>query len=117
DSSSARDERGPHSGELPPPMVSNLGRGSPHLNSAVMWLFTRDSYCSIVRHSDNPNQLLVRARQEDDIQRLWPDARIEATPDADYPFRAAIDEHDVVSAVGVALRAIRYTTDFKGGVT
>lgn len=81
-----------------------------------MWLFTRDSYVSIVRYRTKPDHLLVRARTAEDITRLWPNATVEATPRADYQFRAAISEDDVATEVDKALRSIRYTTDFKGGV-
>jgi hypothetical protein len=81
-----------------------------------MWLFTRDSFCSIVRHAENPNQFLVRARRAEDIKQLWPKALVQHTPDADYAFRAAVDQDDVIAAVGATLRDIRYKTDFKGGV-
>jgi hypothetical protein len=81
-----------------------------------LWILTRTSFLSIVRHEHDATLLLVRARRVTDITTLWPEAEVAATPSADYGFRAAIPEDQVVAAVTEQLRAIRYTTDFKGGV-
>ena len=81
-----------------------------------MWILTRQSFVSVVRHDTDPTLLLVRARRGSDLTTLWPDAEVIATPDADYGFRAAIPEGAVVAAVGAELRGISYKTDFKGGI-
>ena len=80
-----------------------------------MWLFTRDAFVSVVRHETDHALLLVRARRKEDITALWPLAQVIATPGADYPFRASISEIEVVDAFSRAIRAIEYTTNFKGG--
>jgi hypothetical protein len=81
-----------------------------------MWIFTRESFLSIVRDHDDQSRLLVRARRQEDILRRWPDASVLATPGADYGYRASVAEHEVVRVMADALRAIDYETDFKGGV-
>jgi hypothetical protein len=81
-----------------------------------MWILTRSSFLSVVRHDHDPALMLVRARQQSDITTLWPRAEVLATPNADYPFRAAIPEADVVTTIAEQLHSISYTTDFKGGV-
>jgi len=52
----------------------------------------------------------------DDITRIWPTAEVIDTPHADYAYRAAVAERDVISAVAQLLHGITYATDFKGGV-
>lgn len=37
-----------------------------------MWLFTKDSFVSIVQHRTQPNTVLVRARRKIEIERLFP---------------------------------------------
>jgi hypothetical protein len=81
-----------------------------------MWIFTRDSFLSIVRDRGDASRLLVRARRIEDVSRCWPGASIAKTPAADYGYRASIGEDEVIAAVTGAVRAIDYETDFKGGV-
>jgi hypothetical protein len=81
-----------------------------------MWIATRASFLSIVRHDSLPRTLLVRARRRDDIVNIWPEAVVVATPHADYGFRAAISEAAVIEAVTEQINEIGYTTDFKGGI-
>lgn len=81
-----------------------------------MWILTRESFLSIVRDRGASDRLLVRGRIAEDISRLWPDADIIGTPEADYGFRSSIPESRVIEAITEELKAITYTTDFKGGV-
>ena len=81
-----------------------------------MWVFTRDSFVSIVRDRDDALKLHVRARVAGDIERIWHSASVTATPKADYQFRASLPEAEVAQALVALLAAIDYTTDFKGGV-
>jgi hypothetical protein len=81
-----------------------------------MWLFTRDSFVSIVRHATESEKLLVRARVAGDIESLWPSATVVADPEADYLFRAVVPEDIVADRLARAVREITYTTNFKGGV-
>ena len=81
-----------------------------------MWIFFRDSFISLTRHNEDPSLLLVRARVESDILRLWPDVTVSVTPDADYHYRAALSQAEVVRVMDERIAAISYTTDFKGGV-
>jgi hypothetical protein len=55
-----------------------------------MWIFLKDAFLSIAHEEEHPNDLMVRARFRADIKRVFPDAKIEATPNRDYPFRAYI---------------------------
>lgn len=56
-----------------------------------MWIYTPSSALSVVAHRDDPNVLLVRSRDINDlILFLLPQDmdRIQHTPAADYPYRA-----------------------------
>lgn len=80
-----------------------------------MWLFLSDSMLSIVRHKDEPWNLLVRARLRGDIERVFPHVKVTETPTADYRFRATIHETVVGSVIEKLARAIDYQ-NFKGSV-
>jgi len=81
-----------------------------------VWIFTRDSFLSIVRDRTDPERMLVRAREAEDIRRIWPSADVTETPDADYRFRASIGRTDTANTIAALVSGITYTTDFKGGV-
>lgn len=57
-----------------------------------MWLFTETGFLSAVRHSENPDALVVRARDEESLRGLSEAAEtpILPTPDHDYPFRVHV---------------------------
>ena len=54
-----------------------------------MWLFTETGFLSAVAHFEDPEVLVVRAREETSLRRLSVAAEtaIVATPANDYPFR------------------------------
>ena len=80
-----------------------------------MWIFFNNAFLSIVDKGGDGTTLLVRARQEGDIQAVFPDAQVELTPHNDYRFRARIDREDVALAVAASVRAITFP-NFKGSV-
>jgi hypothetical protein len=51
-----------------------------------MWLFTSNSFVSVVADRDDTQSslLLVRARIKGDIDQLFPDAEVMETPLTDY---------------------------------
>lgn len=62
-----------------------------------MWLFTKIGFFSVVRHRDRPDQVLVRARFRDDIERLlkYMDAEGMSVDDhsgRDYAYRVVIPQ-------------------------
>ena len=59
-----------------------------------MWLFTETGFLSAVRHSENPDVLIVRARDEESLRGLSVAAQtqIVATPEHDYPFRTMVSK-------------------------
>ena len=81
-----------------------------------MWIFLNDSFLSVVAHRDRPDDLLVRARRQGDIERVFPEAEVQTTPAADYAFRAVLPREVVGAAVSKAAEEIAYP-NFKGSVT
>ena len=54
-----------------------------------MWLFTSEGFVSVVAHSEKPDTLIVRARDEDSLLSLVEatGATLRHTPNNDYPYR------------------------------
>lgn len=74
-----------------------------------MWIYLNDAFLSIVAHRDEPAMLLVRARVNGDIERVFRWANVLATPTADYPYRATISREDVADALAQRALEISYT--------
>ena len=82
-----------------------------------MWLFTSNSFVSVVADRDDTqsSRLLVRARIKGDIDQLFPDAGVMETPLADYRYRAWIDRQAVSNAFTKQIEGLNYT-NFKNSV-
>ncbi len=52
-----------------------------------MWIYLPDGMLSIVKHHDQPNTLLVRARSRDPLERMFPNEKIFSNLGTDYEFR------------------------------
>jgi hypothetical protein len=81
-----------------------------------MWIFLKSSFLSIVATIDRPNDLLVRARHQGDIERVFPKAHVTTTPTADYQYRAFVLRTVVADKIADQVDAIDYT-NFKDSVT
>jgi hypothetical protein len=81
----------------------------------AMWICLSDAFVSIVGHRHAPDLLLVRARREGDLERVFPGADVRRTPAADYLFRAEIPRDQVASAIARELLRIGYP-NFKDSV-
>jgi hypothetical protein len=73
-----------------------------------MWIFLNNAYLSIVRDRDQPNYLLVRARNEGDIEAIFPAADVIKGAGTDYLFRTVIHESLVATAIKYAILDINY---------
>lgn len=64
-----------------------------------MWIFTETGFVSAVQHRDDPNLLVVRARDRLSLEPLADFATTEITtnPNADYPYRTIVAK-DVFAA-------------------
>ena len=82
-----------------------------------MWLFTSNSFVSVVADRDDTqsSRLLVRARIKGDIDQLFPDAEVMETPLADYRYRAWVDRQAVSNAFAKQIEGMTYT-NFKNSV-
>jgi hypothetical protein len=80
-----------------------------------MWVFMSQSFLSIVAVRGVPGMLLVRARCEGDIERVFPKAKVSTTPGNDYLFRARVPATQVAAAIGAQVQGIDYD-NFKASV-
>jgi hypothetical protein len=82
-----------------------------------MWIFLSDSFLSVVADNQDPNgdRLLVRARRNGDIERVFPDADTSYTGNADYAYRAWVNRNDVAKAMAKQVVNLDYT-NFKDSI-
>jgi hypothetical protein len=82
-----------------------------------MWIMLSDAFFSIVQPATGlaKTHLLVRARVAGDIERVWPNAVVEATPHRDYAYRALMPRAFVADAMAFAVLKIDYG-NFKNSV-
>ncbi len=80
-----------------------------------MWIFLNNAFLSIVEEGAEAQFLLVRARRQGDLERIFPEAVVEETPRRDYRFRARIDRETVAQALADTVRGIHYP-NFKNSV-
>ena len=80
-----------------------------------MWIATNKGWLSIVRHRDKQGILLVRARNKNHIESIFPNAEVYEDANADYPYRADIEEVEVSRIIGDMLLDITYG-NFKASV-
>ncbi len=80
-----------------------------------MWIFLSDAFLSIVDKGGDDSTLLVRARREGDLERVFPGVEVRLTPDHDYRYRARVPRERVAEAIADHIRGIRYP-NFKGTV-
>ena len=78
-----------------------------------MWLCLNNAFLSIVDKDCAPDELLVRARRDGDIERVFPKAEVEVTLGNDYRCRARIKRADVAAAIAQRVMNIDYS-NFKG---
>ena len=74
-----------------------------------------DSFLSIVEDMDNRDNLLVRARIQGDIERVFPGAKVTHTPDHDYYYRASLPRKEVAEVIAGRIEGIGYP-NFKNTV-
>jgi len=80
-----------------------------------MWIATNKGWLSIVKHRNKENTLLVRARNKNHIESIFEDAKVYEDADADYPYRADINDDEVSCIIGDLLMGINYD-NFKASV-
>lgn len=81
-----------------------------------MWIFLSGSFLSIVDKGDKSGQtLLVRARRNGDIEKVFPTAEVIEGGGTDYQYRARIDRKEVALRMADEIQDIRYP-NFKSTV-
>lgn len=92
-----------------------------------MWIFLNNAFFSIVAISPRANDLppavarerasflLVRARIEGDIERVFPNAEVRRTDTRDYRYRAFVPREAVAQRMAATVDAIDYH-NFKGSI-
>lgn len=86
-----------------------------------MWIFTKDSFLSIVHDDMNPFNLLVRARVMGDIQKAFEPDELRSrkprkTAQADYLYRSSVPADIIASMMARQVTEIDYG-NFKDAVT
>ena len=77
------------------------------------WVCFTDCFLSIVDKDCAPDELLVRARRDGDIERVFPDAQVEVNLTTDYRCRARIKRAIVAAAIAERVAGVGYQ-NFKG---
>ena len=80
-----------------------------------MWIFLNNAFLSVVDKGGDGTTLLVRGRNQGDIECVFPGAQVSKTPSNDYLYRAHIDREEVAQAMAKAVRHISYP-NFKATV-
>jgi hypothetical protein len=81
-----------------------------------MWIVTNESFLSIVQNRDNPDEFVVRARIDGDIEEfLGRDFTVLETSDSDYRFRAFVPKSVVKVKMMDQINSINYD-NFKDSV-
>ncbi len=80
-----------------------------------MWLITKGAFLSIVDKGVRGDELLVRARRPGDIEKVFPEAKVEEGMGTDYRCRAVVKRWRVVEAIGDQILSIDYP-NFKSAV-
>lgn len=81
-----------------------------------MWIFMSGAFLSIAQHKDDPAYFAVRARSKADIGRVFLNAVVHSTPDADYSYRTFLKKQVVADVIqSTILHDIDYV-NFKNSV-
>lgn len=81
-----------------------------------MWICLYDCFLSIVAKDCKPSELLVRARREGDIEKIFPNAKVKNDARGDYQFRAVVSKATVIAAMATEIEDIDYS-NFKDSVS
>jgi hypothetical protein len=81
----------------------------------IMWIMQSDCFLSIVSKDCGPTELLVRARRNGDIEKVFPSAKVIRSTGTDYLYRAVIPRDAVKEAVTAMIDHVDYP-NFKDSV-
>ena len=80
-----------------------------------MWVIMNQSYFSVVKDRNKENHLLVRARVQGDIERLFPKVQVLVNAGRDYKYRASIPKWVVSKRMKEKIEEIDYD-NFKNSI-
>ena len=80
-----------------------------------MWIIMNDAFLSVVQNIYNEDELLVRARVEGDIERVFPNAEVFADEGSDYKYRSYLNKREVAKVIEWSVLDIDYG-NFKNSV-
>lgn len=81
-----------------------------------MWIFLNKAFLSVVQDLDNPDYLLVRARDRNHLHAiLVPDENIYTIEGSDYQYRTKMHKRTFAVLISGEIRAINYPK-FKSSV-
>ena len=73
-----------------------------------MWIIMNDAFLSVVQNIYDEDELLVRARVEGDIERVFPDAEVFADEGSDYKYRSYLNKREVAKVIEWSVLDIDY---------
>ena len=73
-----------------------------------MWIFSTKGFLSCVEDYEDPDVIIVRARNKDHLRHHFEESRILSTPDADYGFRVRASRDEFVDLVRALAEAVDY---------
>ena len=80
-----------------------------------MWIMHSDCFLSIVSKDCGPTELLLQARRNGDIEKVFPSAKVVRSTGTDYLYRAVIPRDAVKQAITAMIDHIDYP-NFKDSV-
>ena len=60
-----------------------------------MWVFLPDGFFSIVAHRHEPENVMIRARNAQHLDHLFPGCEVTELDQADYRYRTVLPRNDV----------------------
>ena len=81
-----------------------------------MWLALNDAFVSAVQDRNDPNRLVVRARNVAHLTKLFPTAEVLLSPNADYAARVFVPKEDFSRMLVERVAEIKYD-NFKASVS
>jgi hypothetical protein len=88
---------------------------SKNMEGEIMWIMHSDCFLSIVSKDCGPTELLVRARRNGDIEKVFPSAKVIKDAGTDYLYRAVLPRDVVKQALAAMIDHIDYP-NFKDSV-
>ncbi len=73
-----------------------------------MWIMLNSGFLSIIKKDCADDELLVQARRTGDIERVFPQAVVQETPDNDYRYQAVVKKAKVMEALSNCIASIDY---------